>query len=107
MPSLKKNFFYSALLTLEQVIEGAVTAPEQKNIGYNAKFFYPKENGIGELPKRLFDLCEKEKFIFNAEPLSIDTSKKIAKLSNGTEIEYETLISTIPLNKFLKLLTNS
>ena len=51
-------------------------------------------------------MCEKEKFIFNAEPVSIDTSKKVAKLSNGTEIEYEMLVSTIPLNKFLKLLTN-
>ncbi|MBP5405890.1 FAD-dependent oxidoreductase [bacterium] len=98
--------YYVPKPTLEQVIEGAVTAPEQKNIGYNAKFFYPKENGIGELPERLFDRCEKEKFIFSAEPVSIDAAKKLVKLSNGTEIEYETLINTIPLNKFLKLLTN-
>ena len=51
--------------TLEQVIEGAVTAPEQKDIGYNATFNYPKDGGIGELPKRIFEKCEKEKFLFN------------------------------------------
>lgn len=96
--------YYVPKPTLEQVIEGAVTAPEQKNIGYNAKFLYPRENGIGELPKRLFENCGKERFIFKCEPLEIDPASKTAKLSNGAEIRYNRLISSIPLNRFLRLL---
>jgi len=89
--------------TLEQVVEGAVTAPEQKDIGYNATFKYPKNGGIGELPKRLFEKCEKEKFLFSVEPLSVDTKKNIVVLSNGETVHYQQLISTIPLRDFLRL----
>lgn len=98
--------FYIPKPTLEQVIAGAVTAPEQKNVGYNATFRYPVENGIGEFPKRLFDCCEKEKFIFSTYPVSIDAEAKTVRLSNGETVKYEHLVNTIPLNKFLKLLEN-
>lgn len=92
--------------TLEQVIEGAVTAPDQKDIGYNATFKYPKDGGIGELPKRLFEKCEKEKFLFGVQPVSIDAQKKIIELSNGETIHYKQLISTIPLRDFLRLFSD-
>ncbi|MGI6395222.1 MAG: protoporphyrinogen/coproporphyrinogen oxidase [bacterium] len=95
--------YYIPKPTLEQVIEGAVTAPEQKNIGYNASFKYPKSGGIGELPKRLFEKCEKEKFLFNTEPVEINSDEKIIVLSNGETIKYENLISSIPLKDFLSL----
>jgi protoporphyrinogen oxidase len=94
---------YVPVPTLEQVIEGAVTAPEQKNIGYNATFKYPVENGIGELPKRLFDRCEKEKFIFSSYPVEIDTANKIITLNDGETIRYSYLVNTIPLKDFLLL----
>jgi protoporphyrinogen oxidase len=94
---------YVPVPTLEQVIEGAVTAPEQKNIGYNATFKYPLENGIGELPKRLFGKCEKEKFLFESYPVEIDTPNKIITLNNGESIKYSYLVNTIPLKDFLLL----
>lgn len=99
--------YYVPKPTLEQVIEGAVTAPEQKNIGYNAAFTYPLKGGIGELPKRLFEKCEKEKFLFNVEPIEINADEKIVLLSNGEIIKYERLINTIPLKDFLKLQVGS
>ncbi|MCK5808374.1 FAD-dependent oxidoreductase [bacterium] len=92
--------------TIDQVIEGAVTAPEQKDIGYNATFKYPKDGGIGELPKRLFEKCEKEKFLFGVEPISIDAKKRTALLSNGETVHYKKLISTIPLRDFLRLFSD-
>ena len=99
--------YYVPKPTLEQVIEGAVTAPSQKNVGYNATFKYPKNGGIGELPKRLFDKCEKEKFIFNVHPVEINCDEKTMKLSNGEIIKYENLINSISLKDFLKLQTGS
>ncbi len=94
---------YVPVPTLEQVIEGAVTSPQQKNIGYNATFKYPVENGIGELPKRLFDRCEKDKFMFGKYPVEIDTVNKIILLNDGETIKYSYLVSTIPLKDFLML----
>jgi len=93
--------------TLEQVVEGAVTAPEQKDVGYNATFKYPKRGGIGELPKRLFEKCEKDKFLFGVEPISIDAQNKKIELSNGETIVYKQLISTIPLRDFLRLFNDN
>jgi len=99
--------YYVPKPTLEQVIDGAVTAPEQKDVGYNATFNYPKDGGIGELPRRLFEKCEKEKFMFNVHPVEIDGDKKIVKLSNGEIIKYENLLNSIPLRDFLKIQTGS
>jgi len=99
--------YYVPKPTLEQVIEGAVTAPEQKDVGYNATFDYPKSGGIGELSKRLYDKCEKEKFLFNVHPVEINSEDKIVTLSNGQTIKYENLINSIPLRDFLKIQTDS
>lgn len=99
--------YYVPKPTLEQVIEGAVTSPEQKNVGYNATFRYPLNGGIGEIPKRLFDKCEKEKFLFYTEPLEINSNEKTVLLSNGEIVKYEKLINSIPLKDFLKIQTSS
>lgn len=69
---------------------------------YNASFLYPK-NGAGSFIEILYNELDKEKVLLNTEVKSIDFAKKNAILSNGESIEYEYLINTIPLNKFLEL----
>jgi len=95
--------YYVPKPTLEEVVEGAITSPERK-VGYNASFYYPKSGGIGELVTRFYEKTEKEKYLFNTWPLSIDTAKKCVKLNNGEEITYTNLISSAPLKDFLQLL---
>lgn len=70
---------------------------------YNAKFLYPK-NGAGSFIKVLYDNLDAEKVLLNTSVTELDLDKKVAKLSNGEEVEYEVLINTMPLNKFLELL---
>lgn len=94
--------YYVPKPTLEEVVEGAVTAPERK-VGYNAFFNYPKTGGIGEFTKRLFDSTEKEKYLFGSWPLSIDIENKTITLVSGETITYNNLISSIPLRDFLGL----
>ncbi len=89
--------------TIEEVVEGAISLPEQRKVGYNAVFYYPKSGGIGELPRRLFERCEQDKFLFNTEPRLIDSERKLVSLTNGMTIRYKKLISTIPLKEFLPL----
>ncbi len=96
--------YYVPKPTLEQVIDGAITAPEQKNIGYNATFKYPKEGGIGEFPKKFFEITDKTKYLFNVHPIEIDITKKEMKLSDGETVKYENIISSVPLKDFLKII---
>jgi len=98
--------YYVPKPTLEEVIEGAITAPERK-VGYNASFHYPARGGIGELPARLFARTDTTRYLFNTWPTAIDLDKKTVTLSNGEIVRYRYLVSSIPLRNFLSLITGS
>ena len=70
---------------------------------YNSEFLYPK-NGAGSFIKILYDNLDKSKVLTKTEISNIDIPKKIATISNGEQIQYEYLINTMPLNKFLELI---
>lgn len=72
---------------------------------YNSSFLYPK-NGAGSFIDILYQGLEKNRVLLKTEVVNIDLNNKVAKLSNGSEIKYEYLINTMPLNKFLSLLGN-
>jgi protoporphyrinogen oxidase len=86
--------------TLEEVVAGAVGCNERE-LGYNAEFLYPRL-GIGELPaamgRALGDAAE-----LRVEVRGIDLRARRLELSTGEAIGYERLISTIPLDAFLRL----
>lgn len=70
---------------------------------YNSSFLYPK-NGAGSFIKILYDNLDKNKVLLNTSVISIDTNEKVAVLSNGEKVQYDYLINTMPLNRFLELL---
>lgn len=70
---------------------------------YNASFLYPR-NGAGSFIEILYNELDKNKVLLNTSVDKIDIKNKVATLSNGEKIEYETLINTMPLNKFLELI---
>ena len=76
---------------------------KQEVNSYNSSFLYPK-NGAFSFIKVLYDNLDKEKILLNSTIIEINTKKKYAVLSTGETIEYEYLINTMPLNKFLELL---
>lgn len=76
---------------------------KQEVNSYNSSFLYPK-NGAFSFIKVLYDNLDKEKILLNSTIIEINTKKKYAVLSTGEKIEYEYLINTMPLNKFLELL---
>lgn len=89
---------------LEDVLKGALGISE-KQFGYNPIFYYPTHGGIETVPRTL---ANKLNNIFtNYECISIDYKNKIAKFSNGDEINYDVLINTIPLKQFLLNLENT
>lgn len=70
---------------------------------YNSSFLYPK-NGAGSFIDILYQQLDKEKILLNTKVEKINRKEKTVYLNNGTTIEYEYLINTAPLNKFLELL---
>ncbi|MFA5778929.1 MAG: FAD-dependent oxidoreductase [Elusimicrobiota bacterium] len=87
---------------LHGVLAGAFT-DDNKKIGYNATFFYPKTGGI----QSLIDSLKKNipGIKTDVKISSIDISKKIVKTNNG-DMQYKNLVNTIPLPEIIKLIKN-
>ncbi len=69
---------------------------------YNNSFLYPR-SGAGSFIQILYDALDKEKILLNHVVDKIDRANKKVILNDGSEISYEYLINTSPLNRFLTL----
>lgn len=87
-------------INIKEFIAGMFSS--QKNIGYNAFFYYPKNNGIESLPKA-FESHLKHKISKNTKVVRIDSKKRIVETSDGKTLEYETLIPSLPLPELIKI----
>ena len=66
--------------------------------GPNKYFQYPMYGGTGAIWSALANSISDEKFIFNSTVVKIDSDSKTLILDNGTEMQYDILVSTIPLD---------
>jgi protoporphyrinogen oxidase len=89
--------------TLEEVISGAV-GDNQRKLGYNIRFLYPKKGGIETLIKAFS--AGLANINLNLSPKSIEYKKRCIILSNGAKITYNNLVSTIPLPELLKIMSS-
>jgi protoporphyrinogen oxidase len=89
---------YKTPFDIKSVVEGAMGNPN-RDVGYNVSFVYP-ENGLDFLALKIANLCNIE---FEAKVERIDIETKTLVLSDGRGFEYDALISTLPLNKLLKI----
>jgi len=73
--------------------------------GVNSNLSYPNQRGFGEITDKLFESIPNntERFKFNVTVTDIDSRNKFINLSDGSSIEYDTLITTIPLPLTLKM----
>lgn len=87
---------------IADVIEGILSDPT-KDYGYNATFLYPKRGGIQSLAfamaKGLPELH------MNREIVSVDLDKREVRLKDGQCYTYRHLVTTLPLVKFLRMVT--
>jgi protoporphyrinogen oxidase len=89
---------YKSPVNIKSIIDGASGNPDL-SAGYNATFVYPEE-GLDILSERIACLCNVE---YGKAVVKINPELKSIKLSDGKEIEFERLISTIPLNRLMEL----
>ncbi len=61
----------------------------------HAQFYYPKKYGYGEVWTRMSIELGK-KIVYDSKVIMLDVDKKMVKLEDGTKIEAEYIITTIP-----------
>lgn len=76
----------------------------EKDASYNNNFLYPK-NGAGSFMDILYNNLNKNQILLNEEIIKIDLENNTA-YTKDLEIEYQYLVNTSPLNKFLDILNN-
>lgn len=87
--------------SVEDVLRGAVGAPTEL-AGYNARFVYPREGGIGVLPRRLAARLEGPVHL-STPAVSVDTGARVVRTADGAARPYRHLVSTMPLPRLVAL----
>jgi protoporphyrinogen oxidase len=89
---------------LRDVIKGALGIGD-KEFGYNVEFYYPK-GGIEELPRALAGAL-KRPVETGVELIEVIPEAQMAILSTGEEVHYDHLVSSVPLDRLLSMLSGA
>lgn len=88
---------YKTPVNLPSIIRGALGQTEPA--GYNATFRYPEE-GLDALTGRLAARCRVR---YGCEVVRIDTHARELVLRDGSSLRYESVLSTLPLNRLIQI----
>lgn len=84
-------------VNVAQIIRGALS--ETPPIGYNITFRYP-ETGLNDLAQKM---AQRNRVYYGKRVVHIDVEKKVVHFHDGFSLPYEIIISTLPLDRVLKL----
>ena len=91
--------------SLKEVVDGALGLGSDA-LGYNATFVYPKEGGHrvarAGAPRRAHRRARGVRV--STEPVALDWERRLARLSDGSEVRWSALVSTVPLPALVDLL---
>lgn len=88
---------YKSPVNLSLAIQGAFDAAPP--IGYDTNFIYPIE-GLNTLAQRMAARCD---IHYGKRAVRIDVKEKVVYFADGSAIRYETLLSTLPLNRMMEI----
>ncbi|HST45190.1 MAG TPA: FAD-dependent oxidoreductase, partial [Luteimonas sp.] len=90
------------LPNLEEMIDGALR-PVGKPVGPNARFGYPLRGGFQALMDGFLPHLRGE-LRLSTRMVGVNLQSRVAQLSDGTTVSYQTLLSTMPLPDLIRLL---
>jgi len=88
---------YKSPVHLPLVKKGAMKQVSQ--VGYNVNFIYPEE-GLNEQSRRIADRSDIK---YGKRVVKIDIKTRNIQFSDGSNVSYDKLISTLPLNKTIEM----
>lgn len=97
-----------ATIDLKRILSNLVHRTEDVHWGPNANFRYPTR-GSGVVWERVFKALPRERFHFGKEAVEINLNNpqgKYVKFADGSIEKFDKLISTLPMNKMVQLLSN-
>jgi protoporphyrinogen oxidase len=94
--------FFPKPIKFDELME-KITAPADYE-SYNGTFIYPVD-GSYEFIKSILKRVDENKIWLNSKANRIDTNKKIVYTDRG-EVQYKNLISTMPFNKLLPMVSD-
>jgi len=86
--------------TLREVVDGALGV-RNEGLGYNSTFRYPKQGGIGILPGAV--AARVEHLHLGQCVSGVDLDRRQVRTESGECHDYDELVITIPLPKFLQM----
>lgn len=86
-----------------KVLEGARAGRDDDSWGPNRTFRFPKSGGTGAIWSALARTLSAEKLCFGAEAAGLDLDRRECRLAGGGKIRYRRLVSTLPLDQFVRL----
>jgi len=103
---LCKNFFwpfnnkYTAGMFDDIIQDDPGKSPNPGRSGYNSEFSYPNGCGLDVLVDRMANDLDIK---YNKEAVSINAVEKVVQFQDGSEKEYDRLISTLPLKSMMRM----
>ena len=92
-----------AVTDLERVLSNLVYGRDDVCWGPNNKFQFPREGGTGAIWRACAAQLPADRLAFSCAAESIDLERREVRISGGSVIRYQSLISTIPLRELIRL----
>jgi protoporphyrinogen oxidase len=95
-----------ARVNLSRILENLVLRRDHCSWGPNAKFRFPLRGGTGAIWRALYERLASRRIELGCRVAEIDTAAKEAITTDGRTCNYDYLISTMPLDVLLTMLTD-
>ena len=90
-------------INLNRILDNVLKKTDDVAWGPNAKFRYPKLGGTGSIWKSIASCLPEKRLHFNKVVKRVDLGRKQLSFKDGSQVKYDWLISTAPLNHFLAM----
>ena len=87
---------------LSQIAAGALGIVDDQ-AGYNASFVYPRTGGIETFARAIAKPLAQQQIRLNTRPESIDLAARTCRLTDGTTVHWQRIVSSLPLPELLEL----
>lgn len=87
-----------SVVDINRVLENLIFERDDVSWGPNNKFRFPKHGGTGAIWSSVGNLVGMDKIRLGTTVVKIDSSARHVLLNDGSSLQYETLLSTVPLD---------
>ena len=92
-----------AVTDLEKMLYNVLHEKDDLSWGPNNTFLFPKQGGTGAIWESVANLVGRDKITLNKAVIGIDPSAKRIHFADGDQVEYDMLLSTLPIDKLVHM----